>query len=233
MNTDPFKEYDYTGATNANGGFNTYTKSTTTVGGTDGIIDYFQLDTTMDNEEFRNVYRRNVWYEAPVAKNYHARHSIHSRRMFHQAKDIVIPLDILPFGYSISSSLPSAALSSECGYIKLTLHSTYDNTNVINVIPIACDECPLGGYHVTDECRGCIAHRCINACPKKCITFDEKLRAHINKELCINCGLCAKNCPVGAISGVPGKEPYHIDTSKCIKCGACYSACRFHAIERR
>ena len=122
---DAFKEYDYTGATNANGGFNTYTKSTTTVGGTDGIIDYFQLDTTMDNEEFRNVYRRNVWYEAPVAKNYHARHSIHSRRMFHQAKDIVIPLDILPFGYSISSSLPSAALSSECGYIKLTLHSDW------------------------------------------------------------------------------------------------------------
>lgn len=87
----------------------------------DQVIDYFQLDTTMDNTEFRNVYRRNVWYEAPIAQNYHARHSIHSRRMFHQAKDIVIPLDILPFGYSIASSLPSAALSGECGFIKITL----------------------------------------------------------------------------------------------------------------
>lgn len=89
--------------------------------GADGIIDYFQLDTTMDNTEFRNVYRRNVWYEAPIAQNYHARHSIHSRRMFHQAKDIVIPLDILPFGYSVASSLPAAALSGECGFIKITL----------------------------------------------------------------------------------------------------------------
>lgn len=122
---DAFSEYTVSGATNDNGGFNTYAPASTVLGATDGIIDYFQLDTTMDNEEFRNVYRRNVWYEAPVAKNYHARHSIHSRRMFHQAKDIVIPLDILPFGYSIASSLPSAALSGECGFIKITLHSDW------------------------------------------------------------------------------------------------------------
>lgn len=106
-------------------GLQTYTAASTVLGATDGLIDYFQLDTTMDNEEFRNVYRRNVWYEAPVAKNYHARHSIHSRRMFHQAKDIVIPLDILPFGYSIASSLPSAALSGECGFIKITLYQDW------------------------------------------------------------------------------------------------------------
>lgn len=122
---DAFSEYTIAGATNENGGFNTYTPAATVLGATDGIIDYFQLDTTMDNEEFRNVYRRNVWYEAPVAKNYHARHSIHSRRMFHQAKDIVIPLDILPFGYSISSSLPAAALSGECGFIKITLYQDW------------------------------------------------------------------------------------------------------------
>ena len=122
---DAFSEYTVSGATSDNGGFNTYAPASTVLGATDGIIDYFQLDTTMDNEEFRNVYRRNVWYEAPVAKNYHARHSIHSRRMFHQAKDIVIPLDILPFGYSIASSLPSAALSGECGFIKITLHSDW------------------------------------------------------------------------------------------------------------
>jgi len=99
----------------------TFATKTTNEDAGDSIIDYFQLDTTMDNAEFRNVYRRNVWYEAPVAKNYHARHSIHSRRMFHQAKDIVIPLDILPFGYSVASSLPTAALSGECGFIKIQL----------------------------------------------------------------------------------------------------------------
>ena len=115
---DNFKEWSYN-TPNPNG-----LQIATSVDGTsdsDQIIDYFQLDTTMDNTEFRNVYRRNVWYEAPIAQNYHARHSIHSRRMFHQAKDIVIPLDILPFGYSIASSLPSAALSGECGFIRITL----------------------------------------------------------------------------------------------------------------
>lgn len=116
---------DYTVSAGANG-LDKYTVAKQQVlGGTDGIVDYFQLDTTMDNEEFRNVYRRNVWYEAPVAKNYHARHSIHSRRMFHQKKDLTIPLDILPFGYSIASSLPSAALSGECGFIRIKLYSDW------------------------------------------------------------------------------------------------------------
>ena len=65
-----------------------------------------------------------------------------------------------------------------------------NDSNVIKVIPIACDECPLGGYFIGDACRGCIAHRCEQSCPKKAIYFDENQRAHINKEMCINCGLC-------------------------------------------
>ena len=52
-----------------------------------------------------------------------------------------------------------------------TRHSIKDDENIIKVIQIACDECPLGGYTVSDACRGCIAHRCSEACPKKCITF--------------------------------------------------------------
>ena len=91
----------------------------------DGLIDYFQVDTTMDNYEFREFYRKGVWYETPSYKNYNVRHSIHSRRIFHQAKDITIPLDILPFGYSVASSLPSAALSGECGFIKVIVHENW------------------------------------------------------------------------------------------------------------
>lgn len=98
-----------------------------TLGQQDGFVDYFQLDTTMDDAEFRDIYRHNVWYEAPVARNYWARHSIHSRRMFHQKKDIVIPLDILPFGYSIGSSLPTAAIGTECGFIKVKVYSDWLN----------------------------------------------------------------------------------------------------------
>lgn len=91
----------------------------------DGITDKWQLDTTMDEREFRCIYRTNVWYEAPVARNYHCRHSIHSRRFFHQAKDIVIPLDILPFGHSIASSLPSSAIAGDCGYIAVSINENW------------------------------------------------------------------------------------------------------------
>lgn len=73
------------------------------------------------------------------------------------------------------------------------------NPNVIEVLNIACDGCPVGGYQVTDNCRGCIAHRCEDACRKGAITFDENQKAHIDKEKCVNCGLCAKVCPPTAL----------------------------------
>ena len=51
----------------------------------------------------------------------------------------------------------------------------------------------------------------------------------INPELCKGCSKCAKNCPVGAISGKV-KEPFTIDTTKCIKCDACRDNCAFGAV---
>ena len=54
----------------------------------------------------------------------------------------------------------------------------------------------------------------------------------IDAEKCKKCGLCARQCPVGAITGVPGKEPFKIDTSKCIKCGLCMNSCAFKAIDK-
>lgn len=66
---------------------------------------------------------------------------------------------------------------------------------------------------------------------KKCRTGNcQALRTYrINPEKCRGCSKCARNCPVGAISGVI-KSPYVIDNSKCIKCGACESDCPFGAV---
>ena len=74
--------------------------------------------------------------------------------------------------------------------------------------------------HIVD--KTCPAHICKNL-----------TQYYIVPELCKKCSLCARNCPVGAISGVPGKVAYVIDQSKCIKCGLCESACKFKAIIKK
>ena len=55
-------------------------------------------------------------------------------------------------------------------------------------------------------------------------------RIYIDPELCKGCSKCARQCPVGAISGKV-KEPFSIDLEKCIRCGSCISACPFKAIK--
>ena len=54
----------------------------------------------------------------------------------------------------------------------------------------------------------------------------------VNADLCKSCGICKKNCPVGAISGEVKQGAFTIDPEKCIKCGVCASKCPFKAISK-
>ena len=133
--------------------------------------------------------------------------------------------------------------------VKLAMGGAPEKKAIVQVLPIACDECPLDGMTVTGNCRGCIAHRCINACPKNAIVFGPDRKAHIDKSMCINCGRCKDACPYSAIvkrtrpcmnackanalSTDPKTSKAVIDEEKCISCGQCVYQCPFGAIVDR
>ena len=129
--------------------------------------------------------------------------------------------------------------------IRIALGGNPDNPNIVEVIDIACDECPEAGYVVTDLCRGCLAHRCKDACRLGAISFDSRGKAVIDKSKCVECGKCAKVCPYRAINnfvrpcemsckvnaihmGVDGAA--EINHDKCTGCGSCVYTCPFGAV---
>ena len=128
--------------------------------------------------------------------------------------------------------------------IKIAMGGDRANPALVEVLPIACDECPVTEIAVGPACRGCIATRCVHACPKDAITVVNH-RAQIDHSKCITCGKCLAACPYGAIEknqrpcergckvnaiskGPDGKA--QIDPNKCISCGACVYQCPFGAI---
>lgn len=128
--------------------------------------------------------------------------------------------------------------------IRIALGGKREDSNIVEVIDIACDECPEAGYVVTDLCRGCLAHRCKDACKLGAITHDHKQKAKIDKSKCVECGKCASVCPYNAINnfirpcerackakaihmGETGAAT--IDSDKCTSCGSCVYKCPFGA----
>ena len=71
-------------------------------------------------------------------------------------------------------------------------------TPLVNVIKFACNRCPEKLVKVSDLCQGCLAHPCMEVCPKKAITWESG-RSTIDQEKCIKCGRCVGVCPYNAI----------------------------------
>ena len=115
------------------------------------------------------------------------------------------------------------------------------------VIDIACDECGPSTHVVTNACRGCMARPCVTACARGAVSFVDG-HSVIDAERCVNCGLCAKECPYHAIihrpvpcevacpvGAVEKNEVGRVSINKdaCIDCGRCLTACPFSAITER
>lgn len=120
----------------------------------------------------------------------------------------------------------------------------YYEPPLMQVIPSACNLCEDKKYEVSNMCQGCIAHPCMEVCPKGAIT-QVNGQALIDQEKCIKCGKCKSVCPYDAIAkkerpcsmacgvGAIGTDQYgraEIDINKCVSCGQCMVSCPFGAI---
>ncbi len=120
----------------------------------------------------------------------------------------------------------------------------YYEPPLMQVIPSACDMCEDNVYEVSNQCRGCVAHPCVEVCPKGAVSIVDG-KSHIDKSKCIKCGKCKAICPYDAITkkvrpcaaacGIKAiSSDEHgrakIDNDKCVSCGQCMVSCPFGAI---
>lgn len=130
------------------------------------------------------------------------------------------------------------------GYEDSSITEKYYEPPLMQVIPSACDMCEDNKIEVTNMCRGCVAHPCMEVCPKDAVSMENG-HAVINQEKCIKCGKCIAICPYHAISkrirpcseacGIGAIESdahgrAKINNEKCVSCGQCMASCPFGAI---
>ena len=132
--------------------------------------------------------------------------------------------------------------------VKIAVNRSNSSKRTITALEIACDECPSDGYSVSESCRGCLSHHCVDVCKRKAISFTHGRGAYIDPSLCVNCGQCAQVCPFSAIvnhrrpcqnackvNAITSAEDGYviIDHDKCTGCGSCVYQCPFGAIVDR
>lgn len=130
------------------------------------------------------------------------------------------------------------------GIVESAIADKYYDPPLVNIIKFACNKCPEKSFHVSDMCQGCLAHPCVEVCPKKAISLVNG-KSVIDQEKCIKCGRCKDVCPYGAILkmerpcakacgmdaiGSDENGCSKIDYDKCVSCGMCLVNCPFGAI---
>lgn len=116
--------------------------------------------------------------------------------------------------------------------------------STIQVVPAACEGCPINRFQVTENCQKCMNKACQNACAFGAISITGR-GAYIDQTKCHECGKCAEACPYNAITDlmrpcrrscdvgaitIGSDKLATIDDEKCISCGHCAAACPFGAI---
>ncbi|MCI5585466.1 MAG: 4Fe-4S dicluster domain-containing protein [Lachnospiraceae bacterium] len=130
------------------------------------------------------------------------------------------------------------------GLEESNISEKYYEPPLMQVIPSACNACPVNRYEVTNKCMGCVAHPCYEVCPKDAISMISG-KSFIDQEKCIKCGKCKAVCPYDAIThqvrpcaAVCGVNAIKsdkvdravIDENLCVSCGQCMVSCPFGAI---
>ena len=200
---------------------------------------------------FREVARMAYHTEWPVDKRIEELpYKIMPGEVANFGKDIFLERAIVGERLRLAMGLPNRS-AAEHSPISDNIEAadrpeTYYTPPLINVIKFACNSCPEKRVIVTEGCQGCLAHPCVEVCPKDVVILDYKLgRSQIDQEKCIKCGRCATACAYNAIivqerpcAAAGGMNAIHsdengradIDYEKCVSCGQCLVNCPFGAI---
>ena len=168
--------------------------------------------------------------------------TIKYRESVYRARAVVRERLRLAMGLSLRPENKPVHLTA--GVEASNISDKYYEPPLMQVIPSACEGCQEKGYEVSNMCKGCLAHPCMEVCPRGAISMVNG-RSFIDQEKCISCGQCKTVCPYDAISkkerpcakacGVSAIETDEqgrakINVDKCVSCGMCMVSCPFGAI---
>lgn len=164
------------------------------------------------------------------------------RESVYRARAIVRERLRLAMGLSLRPENKPVHLTA--GVEASNISDKYYEPPLMQVIPSACAACEERGYEVSNMCKGCLAHPCMEVCPKEAISMVNG-KSYIDQTKCIKCGKCKSACPYDAISkkqrpcamscgvgaiGSDAKGRAFINNDKCVSCGMCMVNCPFGAI---